>query len=427
MAKYIFITGILISLVIRICLISQSKHIADVYLLYTMGATFLEGRNPYLVLDFNSYPPLAIYLVAASMKISSNLHTSFVTIFKLWPNLADFISAILIYKFLVRIKTKTFYAVVWSIFFLLNPIAIIISAAHGQIDSITSLFVLLSIFLLTFYSKSIHIYLSALSLGLAITFKPNPVMLIPLFLLHKRFSIQQRITYLILVLTPLSLVFIPFVNQQPGTVLSRMLSYLGVNDLSYAAILRGIWYQNNASTTIPLSNELLNTSKYVFMSVASSLTLLIIGSKNLAKAILTIYLAFITIYFGIGSQYLVWILPFAVLAKDKMVIFYTLFGFIALLGFYLFFGPDILFGKSLSIEPFQTKYIYLYFIGNLLFWMFNIFWLIKIIKSYFENQYSSFGMIRKKLIFITATLFVFSLIPMFNLVIEFFRRFSLEG
>lgn len=427
MAKYIFIIGILISLLIRIFLISQSKHVADVYLLYTMGATFLEGRNPYLVLDFNSYPPLAIYLVAVSMKISSNLHTSFVTIFKLWPNLADFISAILIYKFLVRIKTKTFYAVVWSIFFLLNPIAIIISAAHGQIDSITSLFVLLSIFLLTFYSKSIHIYLSALSLGLAIAFKPNPAMLIPLFLLHKRLKFQQGIFFIFLILTPLSLVFIPFINQQPGLVLARMLGYLGVNDLSYAAILRGIWYQINASTAIPLSTEFLNASKYVFITAATCLTLLMAGSKNLAKAIMTIYLAFLTIYFGIGSQYLVWVLPFAVLAKDKMVIFYTLFGSIALLGFYLFFGPDILFGKSLSIEPFQTKYIYLYFIGNLLFWIFNIFWLFKIIRSYIQDQYSSFGMIRKRLIFITATLFIFSLIPMLNLTMEFFRRFSLEG
>lgn len=49
MAKYILIVGILISLVIRIFLISQSKHVADIYLMYTMGATFLGGHNPYIL------------------------------------------------------------------------------------------------------------------------------------------------------------------------------------------------------------------------------------------------------------------------------------------------------------------------------------------------------------------------------------------
>lgn len=424
MAKYILITGILISLVIRILFVSQSKHTADIYLMYTMGAAFLAGLNPYLDLDFNSYPPLAIFLEASSMIISSLLHTSFVFVLKFWPNLADFISAFLIYKFLIKTKTRPVNAALWTVFFLLNPISITISSAHGQIDSVTSLFVLLSIFTLTLYSKKLLIYLSALFLGLAIAIKPNPAMLIPLFLFYKEVSINMRIIYLTLILIPLIFSLIPFLENNPQLVFTRILTYSGVNDISYAAILRGIWYQNNAAVNLPSSNELLNASKFVFLTAGLSLTLLFAGWKHLAKASLAIYLLFLNSYFGIGSQYLVWVMPLAILAKDKMVFFYSFFGFLALLGFYLFFGPDILLGKLSSISPFQTKYIYLYFLGNLVFWIFNLVWLIKIIRSYPQDKFPTFGIIRKRLIYFSSILFIFSLIPMLNLIIELFKLYG---
>lgn len=424
MAKYILIIGILISLVIRIFFIAQSKHTADIYLMYTMGAAFLAGLNPYLDLDFNSYPPLAIFLEAASMIISSLLHTSFVFVLKFWPNLADFISAFIIYKFLNKTKTKPVNAALWSAFFLLNPISITISSAHGQIDSVTSLFVLLSIFTLTLYSKKLLIYLSALFLGLAIAIKPNPAMLIPLFLFYKKVSINMRIIYLTLVLIPLIFSLIPFLENNPQLVFTRILTYSGVNDISYAAILRGIWYQNNAAINLPLSNELLNASKFVFLTAGLSLTLLFAGWKHLAKASLAIYLLFLSSYFGIGSQYLVWVIPLAILAKDKMVFFYSFLSFFTLLGFYLFFGPDILLGKLSSMPPFQTKYIYLYFLGNLVFWIFNLVWLIKIVRSYTKENFLTFGVIRKRLIYFSLILFIFSLIPMLNLIIELFKLYG---
>lgn len=427
MAKYILIIGILASLLIRGFFISQSKQVADIYLMYTMGATFLGGRNPYLVLDFNSYPPLAIFIEAASMLVSAFLHTSFATIFKLWPNLADFISAFIIYIFLIKAKNKPVQAALWSVFFLLNPISIIISSAHGQLDSVVSLFVLVSIFLLTFYSKKLHIYLSALILGIAIGFKPNPAMLIPLFLFYKKTTLQQKIIYLILTLAPLIVSFIPFVWPHPQQVLLRILSYSGTGDISYAAILRGIWYQNNAITNLPLAGQFLNASKFVFTFGAITLTLLFAGRKNLAKACLAIYLLFLSSYFGIAAQYLVWVIPLAILVRDKMIFYYIFFALFALLGFYLFFGPDILLGKISNLVPFQTKYMYLYFFGNLALWVFTLGWLIKIIKSYAKNNFLTFGIIHKRLIYFGCALSMLSLFPMIYFLVLFFQLYALEG
>lgn len=425
MIKVFLFLGIVISVLTRFFLVSQSKHTADIYLMYNMGAAVLAGLNPYTDLDFNSYPPLAIALEVSSMFLSSYLHLSFSTVFKFWPNLADFISALLIYKFLTKSKNKAIDSALWSVLFLINPISIIISSAHGQIDSIVSLFVVISVYFLTFYSSIKYIYLSALCLGIAIAIKPNPMMLIPLFLFYKRSGFPLKIIYLLIIILPLAITIISFVGENIIAVLSRLITYSGVNDFSYAAILRGIWYQNNAVTNIPLVPDLLAASKTIFILGGACLTLIFYGSKNLARSCLVMYLLFFSFYFGIGSQYLIWVLPFAFISKDKMVFLYILFALSAQIGFYLFFGPDILFGKILSMSPYQTKYIYFYFLGNLLFWIFSLFWLFVLIKREFKESYQKSNQARKNLIYITFVFFILSFIPMIRLIIEFFIKFNL--
>lgn len=424
MIKSVLLLGVIVSILIRVFLVSQGKHTADIYLMYNMGASVLAGLNPYTDLDFNSYPPLAIALEVSSMLLSSYLHLSFSTVFKFWPNLADFIVAFLIYKFLIKLKGKKNDAILWAVLFLLNPISIIISSAHGQIDSIVSLFVVISIYLLTFYSSSKHIYLSALCLGIAIAIKPNPLMFLPIFLFYKKTKIFQKLVYVLITMSPLVVTIIPFARENITGVLSRLVTYSGVNDFSYAAILRGIWYQNNAVTNIPLAQEILTASKTIFVSGVICLTLILAGFKNLPKACLTIYLLFFGFYFGIGSQYLTWVLPFAFLLKDKMVFPYIVVALFAQIGFYLFFGPEILFGKVLTMVPYQTKYIYLYFLGNLLFWIFSLTWLFVVIKSD-TALFLKFGKLRKSLIYISVIVFILSFIPMIHLIINFYARFNL--
>lgn len=407
MSKLILVLGVLISLAIRIFFIAQSKHTADIYLMYNMGVAFLAGHNPYLTLDFNSYPPLAIFLEVAAIQISSFLHTSFVTIFKLFPNLADFLCGLLIYQFLIKKKVSSFKATLWTVFYLLNPISIVISSAHGQLEGITSFFVVLAIFILEFSKTKSSSYFAALSLGLAIAVKPNPIMLIPFFLLFKKSSIKDKIIFFILTLTPIILSLMPFVWQQPGQILTRLFGYSGVSDISYAAVLRSIWYQINAQTNLPLNQELLVASKYIFGAGLFVLILIFTGSRNLVKACLAAYLLFISFYFGIGSQYLVWVIPLAILERDKRIFYYTFFASLALLGFYLFFGPDILLGKLFNLEPFQTKYIYLYFLGNLLLWLFSLYWLIKIVKENVKQQ---------SFVYFSIILFFLSFLPMIYLI-----------
>lgn len=383
MVKLILIGAFSLSLLMRVFLILNGKHVADIWHIAQMGNVLLMGKNPYLVLDFNIYPPLSIAISAVSTVLSNITNIPFHIIIKIWPNVADYATAFVIYKYLKKQKIKTLLASLWTSLFLLNPISVIISAAHGQLDSIASFLVIIAIYYLNARPK-----ISALALGLSIAVKPNPLILLPLFILTV--SAKNRIRYFFIVILPLVLTLLPFLISKPIQIIKGLLSYSGIADFGYAAILRGLWFQNNANANLPMNlvKELLESSKIVLIVSITVLTLLFGGWKNLAKSALAIYLLFISLYFGIGAQYLSWIIPLAIMAREKLVIVYTLSGTVALIGFYLYFGPDLLLGKLVgNMLPFENKYIYYYFYGNLIFWISCILWLTRIITKYSYTKF----------------------------------------
>lgn len=390
----IFIIGIFIAILIRGFFILNGTDTADITKLREMGEAILKGDNPYLSIPYNVYPPLALYLEAATKIMSNFFNIPFHILTKIWPNLADIAIAVLIYKFLRKFEVKSTSAHLWSLIFILNPISIIISSVHGQIDSITSLFVLFSIYLLIFYFSKFYL-LAAICLGLAIAIKPNPIMLIPLFLFVKtsflkNFNLNEKFIFSGISLAPVLVLLAFFKEGDNAKILESLVGYSGVYDFGYAAIIRGILYQDNANIWIPTSDYLLNISKIIFLLGSAFVILIFANSKNLIKACLSMYLLFLTVYFGISAQYLSWVLPLAVVAREKMIIIFSATGLFALLGFYMFFGPEILLGKFSNINEYQSKYMSIYFFGNLLFWFSTSWWLVKIIKDciYFKKKQS---------------------------------------
>ncbi len=413
MSTLILFIGIFLSVLIRVFFILSGTHVADIKLLFGMGDAVLKGLNPYISLSFNSYPPIAVYIEAFTILLSNTLNIPFHILTKIWPNLADIAITLLLYRFLIRLNVKAVSASFWSLIFILNPISIIISSIHGQIDSIPSLLVLISIYLLTLANKP-RFNLSALILGLAIAIKPNPLMLLPFFLIISKINLKQVFTFLLTSLAPVALVFAPFILQSPQQILVKMVSYGGVYDFSYAAILKGFWYQQNAETWLPQTNQMFDSSKLAFILGTIFLLVLFAKSKNLLKACLAVYLLFIGIYFGVSAQYLYWVLPIAVLAKEKMSILFSITGTLALLGFYTYFGPDILFGKFWNGTAFQSKYMLFYFVGNLLLWVTTLWWFIAIVKDQMQTTFKTFTPVRKKLIFALLSIFLISLLPVLH-------------
>lgn len=365
------------------------------------------------------------YLETTTLFFSNYLAIPFHILAKLWPNLADILIGLIIYRLLIRLKTKPLYASFWSLMFLLNPISLLISSAHGQIDSVTSLFVLLSIYFLTLKSN-IQSYISALFLGFAIAIKPNPAIVLPLFIAYnyKKCVLKEKVVFISIIIIVVSFSLIPYIWQSFHEVLTNVFGYSGVYDLGYAAIFRSLWYQRNADYWLPLTKEFLDASKFLFLGGAILLTIIFAKSKNLVKACLAIYLLFLTVYFGISAQYLIWILPLAVLEKDRTVIFFSLSGLLALLGFYMFFGPEILLGKLSATTAFQSKYMSLYALGNLALWITTLFWLIKIIKNYLLISFNTFSPLHKKAILFSFVFFAISFLPVLQVIMRLISEFT---
>lgn len=415
--------GIGLSLLIRTFFIINGSDVADITKLHQMAEAMLRGNNPYLLFNFASYPPIGLYIEAVILALSNSLTIPFHMLTKIIPNLADFITTIVLYKFLIERNVKPIKASLWSLIFILNPISIIISSAHGQIDSITSMLVLLSIYFISDNPKRFY-KLSALLLGLAISIKPNPAMLLPFFLVYKNWKLKQSILFILISFAPTVISLAPYMRQSLNEIVANVFSYSGIYDFSYAAILRGFWYQQNAQIWLPQANQMLETSKLAFILGAIFLLFLFARLKNLPKSCLAIYLLFMGIYFGISVQYLSWILPLAILVREKMIIPFSIAGTLALLGFYTFFGPEILFGNFWHGAAFQSKYMLIYFSGNLLLWIITLCWFIKIIRNFLYTSFKTFSPLRKKIILASLIVFVISLLPILQLNLGIIKQLN---
>ena len=383
----LFIFGILLSLAIRLFFTLKGAALADVLRMYEVAQKVLSGGNPYQTYGFYIYPPLWMQVEYFSLLVSRVFLIPFQTVIKIWPNVADLLIGIVIYVFLTNNKVKPAISVPWSLFYILNPVSILISSVHGQFDSIVSLFTLLSIFFITFFKTPKFFYLSALMFGIAIAFKPNPVMLLPFFLLYKNVNFIKRIKYLLVTAVPITLTLLPYVFISPREVLTSILGYSGAYDFGYAAIFRGLWYQNNANYWFPYSDQFLSISKVLFLFLSIFIYFFFANppagraGKKVYVSSLALYLLFLIVYFGISGQYYLWIIPLAIIAREKLVILFSILVTFALLAFYLFFNPSLII-SSIVTKPFQSIFMSVYFFANVFPWIFCLFWLVKLIRNY---------------------------------------------
>lgn len=380
--KYFFlIFGVLLSVAIRTYFILHGSDVGDIHSLHEMGQITLKGFNPYLLLNYNSYPPLALYLEIITIKLSELINIPFYILIKIWPNLADFITGGIIYWFLIKKGSSILRASLWSLIFLLNPISIIISSTHGQIDSITTLFVTIAGLILIFHTSKKRFFVSSILLGLAISVKPNPLILLPAFLIYinKKANLLMKVIFTALTFAPAILLFWPYLAGNVQYISGKLFAYSGSNDFGLAAFLRLLNFYQNASYHLPYTDELLSISRNIFIILLILFLFIFRNSKNIIKLSILSYLLFLTVYFGISAQYLSWILALAVLLKDKMIIPYTVFGCIALFGYYMYFNPALIINEFGSIQPYNLQYMLIWVVGNILLWLTNLFWIIKIL------------------------------------------------
>lgn len=383
--------------------------LADVGMYQLMVWPFLNGDNIYVAThDLYHFTTLWLYIVTPLFKLSEWARLSPGFVVKSFLALADAgIAALLFWGILRRTggRTKAFLV---GLAYALNPVSVMITGFHGNFVPLGILFVLAAYCVLAFVEAGGHWQLSALLLGLGIALRGDPILLLPLFAWKAGASYRRKIEYALLAVLPTALLLVPFLIATPTAVRQEFFGYSGVTDFGYASALRSwTYYRTYSQGDLPnaawvkshladidwmrtvfassFMRFLTRNSKAVFLICwAVSALWAVIKRVSLLNSVLVVYLMFYFLYYGISAQYLLWVLPFALMLRDPMACPYTILASMAMAGFYLSYWPEFLLARR-PLYSLETMSVYTF--SNLLLWVYNGVWLgLKLVRPQSKGQ-----------------------------------------
>lgn len=277
----------------------------------------VAGRHPYL--------PFQMYVMGAMARLAAATDLPYVVAMKLPSILADAALTGLIYRTVADRHRSDGRGREWAAYlallYALNPVSLLVSSYHGQFEAVTLLLLAVGWWLW----ERRRVTTSAVAVGLAILNKTWPVLFLPVVLLRLG-SWRARLGYTALALGIPALAVVAYLlayDADPAPMLGRALTHRG--NAGYwgpSAVLfpaAGIWpgLQPLADALVALRNWLL--------AGAALLALWRTQHQSALDAFLTLLLAVVAITVGFGIQWLVWLIPFALLAEqDRWARVYSL-------------------------------------------------------------------------------------------------------
>jgi dolichyl-phosphate-mannose-protein mannosyltransferase len=154
---------------------------------------------------WSDYLPGYLYILWLLGKIRGIIPD--VLLYKLPAIFADLLTGFLIYKIVNKLKNEK-WGIISSALYIFNPAILANSTLWGQIDSITSLLSILSI-----YFAPINFFLSSFFLAFGTLVKPQVAFIatvIFLIMIKNKWKLKKILTYILVSLTVFILGFIPF-------------------------------------------------------------------------------------------------------------------------------------------------------------------------------------------------------------------------
>ena len=261
------------------------------------------GRHPYL--------PFQMYIMGAMAYLSQASGLPYVVAIKLPAIFADVAITGLIYRFSTQTRGAG-WAAYPALLYALNPVSVLVTAYHGQFEAVTLFFLLLA----WWYWHREHIVSSATLLGFAILNKTWPVVFLPIVWIRLH-NWRDRIVYPAIaigipVLSILAYLFI--FSAEPTPMLRRALTHRGV---------AGYWgpgaILNPAAVVWPGLQPIVDFAVVIrnwLLLVAILISLRWTRRQPALEAFLTLLLSMFVVTVGFGIQWLVWPIPFALLADE---------------------------------------------------------------------------------------------------------------
>lgn len=302
-----------IALLVRLLPAAMIFGTEDVHGWEVLGSSLAEGGNPYAT-TYISWPPLWLPCTVASWTASDALGLPFHFVVKLLPIAADVIITFLLYAAAKAYGRKP---MVTALAYALNPISIYTSAIHGQFDSIPALCTTVALLLAGEETRESESWKAGAWLGVGAAFKTWPLFVLPAVIAPlRRLRHQVSLAVVALLLfTAALLVPWPFAGLKAVTDVLRYRSAAGWWGLTSLFVLDGRATPSGDPVT------------WVFYLAMFAVTLLVLLTKpRAADGAVLMLLTFLVFTPGFGLQYLLWIVPAALLADQRRAIVYSALG-----------------------------------------------------------------------------------------------------
>lgn len=276
------------------------------------------GRHPYL--------PFQMFLIGGALWAAEQTSLPFVVWIKLPAVLADAAITAALFQTLRRRDPSGTTAVSGAALYALNPVSLLVSAYHGQFDALPTLLLLLA-----WSTWRARRGSSAAALGAAILNKSWPLLFLPIVVMRLR-ARRARLGYTLLALgIPLgaTAVYLLRFNADP-LVLMRPLTHTGVPGywgISAVIALGARW----APALQPAYELLLRAAPWLLL-LTGLLALWRTRRQSALDALVTTILTLLAVSVGMGIQWLLWVVPFALLAgARRWLTWYSIMAVILLL------------------------------------------------------------------------------------------------
>lgn len=210
----------------------------------------MEGGLSNFYRGWSDYLPGYLYILYFLGKLKAILPIPEALLYKLPAILADLITGYLIYKIVLKFKDSR--VALWAAgIYIFNPAILANSTLWGQVDSLTALFSLLTVYLM-----ALNPYLSVLSLALGTLIKPQAAFIAPviiILMIKNKWKYTKILTYIIIGLIIFILGFVLFRLQANNLfvfIFNRLVfsaneyPYASVNAFNFWGIL-AMWKPDN--------------------------------------------------------------------------------------------------------------------------------------------------------------------------------------
>jgi len=279
------------------------------------GEALLSGEDVYTSAAVGRHPyfPFQMYFIGLSLHLSRSAGIPFVVLIKLLPIVADAGITGLIWHSAIRNGWSQVTAWWLALLYALNPISILVSAYHGQFDSVAILLLFLAWFYWHFGQR---LLLSSVALGMAALNKTWPIVFLPIALIRMK-RLQSTFLYVVVTLgipVLLTTAYVMVIGRDPTPMIERALTHTGNSGwwgITSILTTGGQYFESLAQ----VGDSYHNLRRWLLL-FAGILALWRTRRQTALDALVTIILAEFVVMAGIGIQWLLWVVPFAIVARD---------------------------------------------------------------------------------------------------------------